>query len=328
MYCAPNRGVNRKRAARTAAGMMSGQSRSIRFIIMVSFLGAFLFIRLSVFLAGAAHTEFARAAQMGLRPDARFHIGRNIILFGYHIHHFYFGILLMGAAGWMALVDSRLLPRRLQAVLYGAGLGLFMDEIGLLLTWGDYYSSLSYLLTLLLAALFLNIIFFPGFWSEMRKTVVRHGSGAILEKGISRNLLLVRVADALSRWIGTSERAALAFTGVLSLGVCSLVLLLPGFAVYWVSGLFLIQGLTDVLGALSRGGEMKARVRISLLLTGLLYLAAGALMLFYHRLLVYWLAAAFLIHGVSSLVRSLRGGEAQRAEPSQPAAGSGRTESP
>jgi len=108
-------------------------------------------IRLAVYLVGAAHTDFARVAEMGLLPETRFHIGRNIILFGYHVHHFYIGILLIGIAGWKAIVGSSRLTRKHIAMIYGAGLGLFMDEIRLLLTWGDYFSSLSYLLSLLLA---------------------------------------------------------------------------------------------------------------------------------------------------------------------------------
>jgi uncharacterized membrane protein HdeD (DUF308 family) len=44
--------------------------------------------------------------------------------------------------------------------------------------------------------------------------------------------------------------------------------------------------------------------KISLIVTGLVYLAIGVLVLLYPKLINYGVAAAFLIHGVSSLVRA------------------------
>ncbi|MFW6381847.1 MAG: hypothetical protein ACOCZ3_04810 [Bacillota bacterium] len=104
--------------------------------------------------------------------EINFYIGRNIILFGYHIHHFYFGILLMGIAGWMSIVGVSYISGKKLALIYGTGLGLLMDEIGLLLTWGDYYSSLSYLLGIFLLGIFLNLIYFPAFWEKVSKDLV------------------------------------------------------------------------------------------------------------------------------------------------------------
>ncbi|SDF98949.1 hypothetical protein SAMN04488598_13611 [Halanaerobium congolense] len=90
------------------------------------------------------------------------------ILFGYHIHHLYIGIALIALAGWFSITKTKFIDRRDNALIYGIGLGLFMDEIGLLLSWGDYWHSTTYLLSLLLGGLFLNIIFFPDFWKDLR----------------------------------------------------------------------------------------------------------------------------------------------------------------
>ncbi len=139
---------------------MLKKSKEIPFIITLTFLAGFIFIRLAVFLAGSAETSFAEAAKIGDMPEVYFHIGSNIILFGYHIHHFYFGFGLVALAAWFALTGTDFFSRQMLAGFYGFGLGLFMDEIGLLLTWGDYYSRLSYLLSVLLVAIFLNIVFF------------------------------------------------------------------------------------------------------------------------------------------------------------------------
>ena len=143
------------------------EKRIIPFLITISYFLSFLFIRIAVIIAGSAGSAASMAAKEG---EISFYIGTNVILFGYHIHHFYFGFLLICIAGWVAIVGSKHFNRKHAALMYGAGLGLFMDEIGLLLTWGDYWSSLSYTLTLFMGGIFLNIVYFPSFWVEVKKT--------------------------------------------------------------------------------------------------------------------------------------------------------------
>ena len=141
------------------------------FVIGVSYLLSFLFIRLSVLIAGSVKHETVMAIKEGI-INRNIYIGRNIILFGYHIHHFYFGVLLMGIAGWLAIVDNKKISRMKLAIMYGAGLGLFMDEIGMLLSEGDYFSPLSYLLGVFLLGVLINIIYFPPFWGSVRESVL------------------------------------------------------------------------------------------------------------------------------------------------------------
>ena len=228
---------------------MDENKKNIPFLITISYFISFLFIRLMVYIAGAANTEFAKVAKMGLTPDVRFYIGRNIILFGYHIHHFYFGILLICIAGWIAIVGSPIFSRKQTAVIYGAGLGLFMDEIGLLLTWGDYYSALSYLLSIFLAGLILNIIFFHNFWEEVKRNFLQSGAHSIIWVTLSKNASLIKIADIISEKTGKTEKTSLFFTGIIYLFVCVLILMYPEFLRYWVSGTFLIQGLTHLVRA-------------------------------------------------------------------------------
>ncbi len=72
---------------------------------------------------------------------------------GYHIHHFYYGILLLIVSNWMSLIRHRKLHRRLfkgiNSIMFGGGLGLVVDEFGLLLTMefglkGNYWAPQSY----------------------------------------------------------------------------------------------------------------------------------------------------------------------------------------
>jgi len=63
---------------------------------------------------------------------------------GFHIHHFWYGLIMLAVGGWLGISveDERL--SRVAAIFYGAGGGLIVDEIGLLLTlsaqayWADF----------------------------------------------------------------------------------------------------------------------------------------------------------------------------------------------
>lgn len=220
--------------------------REIAFIIVLSYLISFLVIRFLVFIAGAADTEFAKAAEQGLTPGVRFSVGRNIILFGYHIHHFYIGIFLICIAGWLSLVGSSRFSRKRTAVIYGTGLGLFMDEIGLLLTWGDYYSSLSYSLSIFLAGIFLNILFFHHFWRDLKNRIAAGETHSIIWNSVAKNSKLMKLTDRISSKTGRTETTTLFLNGILSLLVCLIILQFPQFLRYSVSGLFILQGVNHL----------------------------------------------------------------------------------
>lgn len=69
-----------------------------------------------------------------------------------HFHHFWFGLLLLAVGGWLGINYNRKEVDMVAAIIYGVGGGLVADEIGLLLTFGDYYSGLTWTFLLLLLA--------------------------------------------------------------------------------------------------------------------------------------------------------------------------------
>ncbi len=71
---------------------------------------------------------------------------------GIHFHHFWFGILLLAIGGWLGINYNRKEVDMVAAIVYGVGGGLIADEIGLLLTFEDYYSGLTWTFLLLLLA--------------------------------------------------------------------------------------------------------------------------------------------------------------------------------
>jgi len=88
---------------------------------------------------------------------------------GYHIHHFYYGILLLIFSNWMSLIRYRRLHRRIfkgvASIMFGGGLGLVADEFGLLLTMefgikGNYWAAQSYYAIAVTGFIFLLFLLF------------------------------------------------------------------------------------------------------------------------------------------------------------------------
>lgn len=62
---------------------------------------------------------------------------------GIHFHHFWYGLVMVTAAGWLGIALSNVWLSRNLAIIFGLGVGLIGDEVGLLLTFGDYNSNLT-----------------------------------------------------------------------------------------------------------------------------------------------------------------------------------------
>jgi len=81
----------------------------------------------------------------GSRLFATLFPGTVVMQGGIHLHHFWYGIALISVAGWMGIAWRNERLYRLYAVLYGLGAGFVGDEVGLLLTFNNYESGLTYL---------------------------------------------------------------------------------------------------------------------------------------------------------------------------------------
>jgi hypothetical protein len=93
-----------------------------------------------------------------------------------HVHHFWYGLALLAVGGWLGINCKEDNIDRVAAIIFGIGGGLIGDEIGLLLTFGNYYSELTY--TFLIALLAFTV---------MATLFKRHGKTIITELyGFSR----------------------------------------------------------------------------------------------------------------------------------------------
>jgi uncharacterized membrane protein len=94
-----------------------------------------------------------------------------------HVHHFWFGLALLVVGGWLGINYRDDEIDRLAAIIFGVGGGLVGDEVGLLLTFGNYYSELTYTFVIALLA-----------FSFMAALFRRHGKTIVTELyGFSRS---------------------------------------------------------------------------------------------------------------------------------------------
>lgn len=124
----------------------------VGFLATISFVVGFVAARAVVVYGGLAGQS--SGGRVGPVPWGELWVS------GYHIHHFFYGFLLLVAAGAIALFFPDV-SRRWVAVLYGLGLGIFVDEWGLLVTMDDYFARSSWFA----AVTFLSLLFAGLIWT-------------------------------------------------------------------------------------------------------------------------------------------------------------------
>jgi len=99
-----------------------------------------------------------------------------VIAQGVHFHHFWYGLLLIGVSGWLGIAynDERL--GRICAIVFGVGVGFIGDEVGLLLTFGDYYSELTTDFFVAAISFILLVTLFLRYRSQIILEVLRGGA--------------------------------------------------------------------------------------------------------------------------------------------------------
>lgn len=78
---------------------------------------------------------------------------------GYHIHHYWYGIIMILIASGMVLLFEGENILKLSCIIFGVGLGVFADEIGLLLTDGEeYWVKVTYYIVVVMVAILILFV--------------------------------------------------------------------------------------------------------------------------------------------------------------------------
>ncbi len=123
----------------------------------VSFLAALAFTA-GFFGARLFHLVF---------PDTEVFIGPI------HVHHFWYGLGLIVLSGWLGIAYNSERHNRTYAVLFGLGLGFIGDEVGLLLTFGNYFSPLTYDFFIAAVCFIVLLSLLARDWKEVESDVFR-----------------------------------------------------------------------------------------------------------------------------------------------------------
>ncbi len=83
------------------------------------------------------------AGFLGARLFATLNPTVTVVHGGIHFHHFWYGLAMVVATGWLGIALSNERIGRNLAIIFGLGTGLIGDEVGLLLTFGNYTSNLT-----------------------------------------------------------------------------------------------------------------------------------------------------------------------------------------
>lgn len=99
-------------------------------------LSTFVSSRLLVKTAGIGNPSSPKGQVMGIPIF-------QMWMSGYHLHHYFLGILLI-AGTTMMLLEGTDVSKNILAAVYGIGLGLLLDESGFLLSMGNYTSPITF----------------------------------------------------------------------------------------------------------------------------------------------------------------------------------------
>jgi len=122
---------------------------SLSVLALVSFVGSFIIAR----------------ALTTISPD-------TVLVSGsLHVHHFWFGLIMLAIGGWLGISYNDVKINRLAAILFGAGGGLIGDEVGLLLTLEseNYWAGITYTLVTIFVA-FVSILILVRLYYRLIRT--------------------------------------------------------------------------------------------------------------------------------------------------------------
>jgi len=141
------------------------------------------------------------------------------VRYGLHIHHFWFGLALLVVGGWLGISYENERVDRVAAILFGAGGGLVADEVGLLLTFRNYWTSITYTLVIILITLAVMLILLTTYWRVIREEFTEFSKSNV---GLYSGVFLGVISIAFM----LDTRNTIIFTafGVLVVAACVIIL--------------------------------------------------------------------------------------------------------
>jgi hypothetical protein len=145
----------------------------------------------------------------------------TLLTSGYHIHHFWYGIILLALGGWIGISYNEPRIDKIAAVIFGVGGGLIADEVGILLALEEhnYWAGISYTFVIILLA-FASILVLVNKYS---RAILRDFAGFSRSRG-GLYLAVFFVALSFAFLIDTDNVAIIVISGTLGIIACIIIL--------------------------------------------------------------------------------------------------------
>jgi hypothetical protein len=145
----------------------------------------------------------------------------TFITSGYHIHHFWYGIILLAIGGWIGISYNETRIDKIAAVIFGAGGGLIGDEVGILLALEEhnYWAGISYtfIVILLILASILVLV------NKYSRAILRDFAGLSRSRsGLYSAVFLAALSFAFL--IDTDDIVIILISGTLAFIACIIIL--------------------------------------------------------------------------------------------------------
>jgi len=139
---------------------------------------------------------------------------------GHHIHHFWYGLAMLAVGGWLGINYENERINRLAAILFGAGGGIIGDEVGLLLTFGDYWTEITYTFVIV----FLTLISIAILFTRYSK-IIRREFSEFLRSNASLYVGVFLVSISIAFILETDNLIVISVSSALTITACIIILI-------------------------------------------------------------------------------------------------------
>jgi hypothetical protein len=138
-----------------------------------------------------------------------------------HVHHFWYGLIMLAIGGWLGISYNDVKIDRFAAVLFGAGGGLIVDEVGLLLTLEteNYWAGITYTFVIIFVASASILILIGRYYR-----VIRTEFAEFLTSNASLYIGVFLVAVSAAFLIESDNIVILTLSSVIAIASCVLIM--------------------------------------------------------------------------------------------------------
>jgi hypothetical protein len=140
---------------------------------------------------------------------------------GFHIHHFWYGLAMLAVGGWLGISVENDRVNRVAATLFGAGGGLIVDEMGILITFEreNYWTEITYTIIIMFLA-FASMLILLNKYSK----VVRTEFSEFLSSNASLYFGVFLAAVSIAFILETDNTVIIAVSSVSAIIACIIIL--------------------------------------------------------------------------------------------------------